>query len=65
MESKPVESHDEEHEPSPISIPERLGAVMLIGVSLLVGLYPRILLDVIVPSFNSPLFDWLRKGGVQ
>ena len=65
VESKPIESHDEEHEPSPISIPERLGAVMLIGVSLLVGLYPRILLDVIVPSFNSPLFDWLRKGGAQ
>jgi NADH-quinone oxidoreductase subunit M len=65
VESKPVESHDEEHEPSPISIPERLGAAMLIGVSLLVGLYPRILLDVIVPSFNSPLFDWLRKGGAQ
>jgi NADH-quinone oxidoreductase subunit M len=65
VESKPVESHDEEHEPSPISIPERLGAALLIGVSLLVGLYPRILLDVIVPSFNSPLFDWLRKGGAQ
>jgi NADH-quinone oxidoreductase subunit M len=46
-----------------ISVPERIGAVMLIGVSLLVGLYPRVLLDVIVPSFNSPLFDWLRKGG--
>lgn len=49
----------------PISIPERIGAVMLIGASLLIGLYPRLLLDVIVPSFNSPLFDWLRKGGAQ
>lgn len=38
---------------------------MLICVSLLVGLYPRVLLDVIIPSFDSPLFDWLRKGGVQ
>jgi NADH-quinone oxidoreductase subunit M len=47
----------------PISVPERIGAFMLIGVSLLVGLYPRLLLDVIVPSFDSPLFDWLRKGG--
>jgi NADH-quinone oxidoreductase subunit M len=46
-----------------ISIPERIGAVMLIGVALLVGLYPRVLLDVIIPSFDSPLFDWLRKGG--
>jgi NADH-quinone oxidoreductase subunit M len=48
-----------------ISIPERLGAVMLIGVSLVVGLYPRILLDVIIPSFNSPLFEWVKKGGAQ
>ena len=40
-------------------------AVMLIGVALLIGLYPRLLLDVIVPSFNSPLFDWLKKGGAQ
>ena len=46
-----------------ISIPERLGAVMLIGVSLLIGLYPQLLLDVIVPSFDSPLFDWLWRGG--
>jgi len=47
-----------------ISVPERLGAVMLIGVALLIGLFPRLLLDVIIPSFDSPLFDWLRKGGV-
>ncbi|HEU0039094.1 MAG TPA: NADH-quinone oxidoreductase subunit M [Verrucomicrobiae bacterium] len=48
-----------------ISIPERIGAVLLIGASLLIGLYPRLLLDVIVPSFNSPLFDGLRKVGLQ
>jgi NADH-quinone oxidoreductase subunit M len=61
--SKVGYAHDEEHEPSPISIPERLGAVMLIAVSLVVGLYPRILLDLIIPSFNSHLFDWVKKGG--
>jgi NADH-quinone oxidoreductase subunit M len=48
----------------PISVPERIGAVLLIATSLLIGLYPRLLLDVIVPSFNSPLFYWLRKEGV-
>ena len=53
------------HAMDAISVPERIGAVMLIGVSLLIGLYPRLLLDVIVPSFNSPLFDWLRRGGAQ
>jgi NADH-quinone oxidoreductase subunit M len=47
----------------PISIPERFGAAMLIATALLIGLYPRLLLDLIVPSFNSPLFDGLRKAG--
>jgi NADH-quinone oxidoreductase subunit M len=55
----------EHHELEPISVPERIGAVLLIGTSLLIGLYPRLLLDVITPSFDSPLFDWLRKGGAQ
>ena len=51
--------------PEPISVPERLGAVLLIAVSLVIGLYPRLLLDVIIPSFNSPLFEWVKKGGAQ
>jgi len=57
--------HGHHHAMDAISIPERIGAVLLIGTSLLIGLYPRLLLDVIQPSFNSPLFDWLRKGGGQ
>jgi NADH-quinone oxidoreductase subunit M len=47
----------------PISVPERLGAVLLIAASLAIGLFPRLLLDWIIPSFNSVLFDGLRKGG--
>jgi NADH-quinone oxidoreductase subunit M len=47
----------------PISIPERLGAMLLLGTSLVIGLFPGLLLDLIVPSFYSPLFEWLRKGG--
>jgi NADH-quinone oxidoreductase subunit M len=47
----------------PISIPERLGAFILIGATLAIGLYPRLLLDLIEPSFNSPLFEGLRKAG--
>jgi NADH-quinone oxidoreductase subunit M len=46
----------------PISAPERLGAVLLMGTSLLIGLFPRLLLDLIVPSLNAPLFDGLRKA---
>jgi NADH-quinone oxidoreductase subunit M len=51
------------HELEPISVPERFGAVTLIAVTLVVGIYPRLLLDVIVPAFSSPLFEALRKGG--
>ena len=47
----------------PISIPERIGAVILVAATLVIGLYPRLLLDWIVPSLNSPLFDGLRKAG--
>jgi NADH-quinone oxidoreductase subunit M len=47
----------------PISIPERVGAVLLIGASLVVGLCPRLLLDLIVPSFRSELFENFRKAG--
>ena len=46
-----------------ISIPERIGAVLLMGTALVIGLYPRLLLDLIVPSFDSPLFEGLRKAG--
>jgi NADH-quinone oxidoreductase subunit M len=70
--SVPHGSHGQEHADSEIgapmeriSTPERIGAVLLIGASLVIGLYPRLLLDVIIPSFDSPLFDWLRKGGGQ
>jgi len=47
----------------PISVPERIGAVLLIGATLAIGLYPRLLLDLIEPSLNSPLFEGLRKAG--
>lgn len=47
----------------PISLPERLGAVLLLLATIVIGLYPRLLLDLISPSFSSTLFDGLRKGG--
>lgn len=55
--------NEEHHEMEPISVAERAGAVILIGLALVVGIFPRLLLDVIVPSFDSPLFEWLKKGG--
>lgn len=49
------------HDLEPITVPERLGAAMLVLATLVVGLYPRVLLDLIVPAFNQPLFDGLRR----
>ena len=49
----------------PISFPERFGAMILIGASVVVGLYPQLLLNVIRPALNSPLFENLRKGSWQ
>jgi len=49
----------------PISMPERLGAALLIFASLTIGLYPQLLLNLVIPALNSPLFDGLRKGHWQ
>jgi NADH-quinone oxidoreductase subunit M len=51
-----------EHALPPITIPEKLGTLLLLAATLAVGLYPRILTDLIIPSLNSPLFEGLRKG---
>jgi NADH-quinone oxidoreductase subunit M len=45
-----------------ISFPERIGAVILVGSSVAIGLYPQLLLRIIVPALHSPLFDGLWKG---
>jgi NADH-quinone oxidoreductase subunit M len=46
--SRPAPSANEQIDP--ISTPERIGAALLIGASLLIGLYPDCLLRFIVPS---------------
>jgi NADH-quinone oxidoreductase subunit M len=48
-----------------ISLAERVGAVLLIAASVVVGLYPQLLLRLIVPALNSPLFAGLRGGSWQ
>ena len=45
----------------PITIPERIGAVLLIGASLVIGLYPNLFLQWIIPSLAGPLFDGFRR----
>ncbi len=51
-----------EHALPPISLPERIGAVFLICVSVIMGLYPQIILNRVITALDSPLFDGLRKG---
>ncbi len=54
---------EQEHGPSmfaAITWPEVTGVALLAGVSLVVGLYPRILLDAIEPAVKA-----LLAGGVQ
>jgi NADH-quinone oxidoreductase subunit M len=63
LKSQSTETAHREDAMEPISTPERIGAVLFVGASLLIGLYPRLLLDPIEKSFNSQLFDGLRKAG--
>lgn len=59
-------SHDHgAHALAAISIPERAGAVLLLATTLLIGVYPRLLLDLIRPSFDSLLMQTLLKGAAQ
>jgi NADH-quinone oxidoreductase subunit M len=55
--------HD--HPLEPISVPERIGAMMLLAASLVIGLFPGLLLNWIQPCWSSPLFERLLKGGLQ
>jgi NADH-quinone oxidoreductase subunit M len=57
-------SYHQAHALEPISIPEKIGGVVLLVTTLVVGLYPAVLLDLIVPTItNSQLFAPLIKGG--
>jgi NADH-quinone oxidoreductase subunit M len=47
----------------PITVPERAGALLLLGATLLVGLWPQLLLGMITPALNSPLMQPLWKAG--
>ncbi len=46
----------------PITTPERLGAYLLLASTIALGLYPKLLMDLILPTLHSPLFEPLRRG---
>ena len=47
----------------PITWPERTGALLLIAATVYVGLKPDVLLNLIGPALQSPLFQAALKGG--
>jgi NADH-quinone oxidoreductase subunit M len=40
----------------PITLPEKLGAALLMFATLAIGLYPKLLLDQIIPAVESMRF---------
>jgi NADH-quinone oxidoreductase subunit M len=48
-----------------ISIPERAGALILLATTVLIGLWPGLLLHLITPSLQSPMFQRLMAGGLR
>ncbi len=66
LQNEPIHATDAApHHFVPITLPERLGALVLLAATLVIGLYPRLLMDLIVPAVNSPLFSRMLKGGVS
>ncbi len=53
------------HLMAPVTWPERAGAFLLLGATLLIGLKPDLLLNWIVPSLQSPLLQAVWHGGVR
>ena len=47
----------------PITLPERVGAVLLLSAAILIGLKPDLLLNWIIPSLQSPLLQRAMTGG--
>ncbi len=46
-----------------ITVPEKIGAAILLGATVAVGLFPRLLLDYILPSVRAILGGLERGGG--
>jgi NADH-quinone oxidoreductase subunit M len=47
----------------PITLAEKTGALLLVAATVLIGLQPDLLLDWILPSLQSPLFQAAFNGG--
>jgi NADH-quinone oxidoreductase subunit M len=52
-----------DHKLPPITLPEKVGAAILLGTTIVIGLFPNLLLNIIMPSINAPWMQGLLKGG--
>jgi NADH-quinone oxidoreductase subunit M len=50
---------------APISLPEKIGALLLVAATVLVGLNPDLLLNWINPALQSPYFQPVLQGGIR
>ena len=46
----------------PITLAERVGAGLLLASTVLLGLYPHLLMRLILPALHGPMFEQLRRG---
>ena len=51
-----------EHALPAITLPERLGAFLLLASTIALGLFPKLLMNLILPVLSGPLFEQLRRG---
>lgn len=59
-----LEAVSSAHALETISVPERVGTAILLGTTLLVGIYPAPLLKLIHGGLQTPLMSSLVKGGM-
>lgn len=52
-----------DHPLEPITLAEKCGAALLIAATIVVGLHPDLLLDMILPALNDPLMARMFEGG--
>jgi len=50
---------------APITLAEKLGAFLLVGATVLIGIRPDLLLNWINPALQSPLLQTVLKGGAS
>jgi len=46
----------------PITMPEKAGAILLLGATLVIGLFPRLLFDLIQPAIQQEFFKRIISG---